>query len=179
MVLLANLVVPTSSPVTSDCRVHGWEWLASTLRVKATLGGPPRLPRTIPEHTNGTRPVLHLGLPAPPPHRRSTMGVGYLHPSPAKLPMLARPQSDLPVSWVGPHQAGAYLSNCLNQHSLGKTASHPQWKTNHRGSSLEIPNKLLSQDRGMAQESLTFLLDREAEGIEQWQFTWIGDRRID
>ena len=31
----------------------------------------------------------------------------------------------------------------------------------------------------MAQESLTFLLDREAEGNEQWQFTWIGDRRID
>ena len=79
--------------------------------------------------------------------------------------MLARPQSDHTVNWVGPHQAGAYLSNCLNRLSLGKTASHPQWKTNYRGSSLEIPNKLLSQDRGVAQESLTLLLDREAEGI--------------
>ena len=69
------------------------------------------------------------------------------------------------MNWVGPHQAGAYLSNYLNRLSLGKTASHPQWKTNYRGSSLEIPNKLLSQERGVAQENLTFLLDREAEGI--------------
>jgi hypothetical protein len=36
----ADLVVPTTSPVTSDFRVHGWEWLAPTLRIKATLGAP-------------------------------------------------------------------------------------------------------------------------------------------
>ena len=36
----ADLVVPTTSPVTSDFRVHSWEWLAPTLRVKATLGAP-------------------------------------------------------------------------------------------------------------------------------------------
>ena len=143
-------------------------------------GRPPTASKSLPEHTNGTRSVFPSRPARPPASQEIIYGSRISsHPSPAKLPMLARPHSDHAVNWVGPHQAGAYLSNGLNRLSLGKTASHPQWKTNHRGSSLEIPNKLLSQDRGVAQENLTFLLDREAEGNEQRQFTWIGGRRID
>ena len=93
------------------------------------------------------------------------MEIGYLPPRSSKVAMLARPQSDHAGSWVGPHLAGAHFSNCLNQLSLGKTASHPQCKIDHRSSSLETPHKLLSQDRGLSQENFSFLLDFEATAL--------------